>query len=593
MTIQDFITHPLQSDSSKRLPEVVINGALHGDERVGPTVVMETARLLLAAATCEASLRASSPLSSTTAETNATDNRCHEEELLPYLSNPQQRRWLARLVTTRRIVLVPTANAWGYYHGVRGDENGIDPNRDFPYDHYDPTQCMRTITARALNELFREHMFQAGVVFHGGMEVIAYQWGNFAYQNYPSPDDISQSHLAAVHSYWAGSFPGTDPYPYGRIDQTVYSVFGGMEDWAYATSWDPDRVLTCRPTTYGGYPATHQEISPAALRMFNMLVETSNDKTPTTGLGTTYHVLNSTSLGNGHIPRNIRIALLAIDLVEPYLSFTGMHVVGDTAAVSRQRYSQLLPPGVSDPVPLLDPSSGNKCRKWHSVTLPSMFATLSNTSAIQIEWTVGGALEVNEVALWYAKWENIPKGTLDCLSQPTNETLDWMHPATILESTKGTGTFSPQGPTTFRGVIPITYLQQEPGTEMIILASARVDQSWRLSPVNVRPRVQPQSHLANVRTNADWYFESENNIIQGRLDWFSLPLIIRIESTETQSPLEEDVDIKTLMPTIPVAPLTLSPTNHGSHHPTVSLHRKIDETINNILNHIGGVVCCA
>ena len=38
-------------------------------------------------------------------------------------------RWLSRLVTTRRIVIVPTANALEYNHKSRM-EDGIDPNLD-------------------------------------------------------------------------------------------------------------------------------------------------------------------------------------------------------------------------------------------------------------------------------------------------------------------------------------------------------------------------------------------------------------------------------------------------------------------------------
>ena len=54
LTIQDFINHPENSSSSSHLPEVFWSGCLHGNERVGPTSVMEAASLLLEAASCEA-----------------------------------------------------------------------------------------------------------------------------------------------------------------------------------------------------------------------------------------------------------------------------------------------------------------------------------------------------------------------------------------------------------------------------------------------------------------------------------------------------------------------------------------------------------
>jgi hypothetical protein len=53
LTIQDFLRHPEGSKSSNRLPEVMWSGAVHGLEKVGPTAVVEAAKILLEAATCE------------------------------------------------------------------------------------------------------------------------------------------------------------------------------------------------------------------------------------------------------------------------------------------------------------------------------------------------------------------------------------------------------------------------------------------------------------------------------------------------------------------------------------------------------------
>ena len=58
----------------------------------------------------------------------------------------------------------------------------MDPNRDFPYNQQ-PTQCMRTVTARVLNEVFRAHLVQTAITFHGGMQAIAYEWGAANHQH--------------------------------------------------------------------------------------------------------------------------------------------------------------------------------------------------------------------------------------------------------------------------------------------------------------------------------------------------------------------------------------------------------------------------
>ena len=59
MTLQDFVAHPVGSESSKFLPEVLWSGEVHGNEQVGPTAVLEAAQLLLKAAACESLPRVS------------------------------------------------------------------------------------------------------------------------------------------------------------------------------------------------------------------------------------------------------------------------------------------------------------------------------------------------------------------------------------------------------------------------------------------------------------------------------------------------------------------------------------------------------
>ena len=141
LTIQDFINHPENSSSSSHLPEVFWSGCLHGNERVGPTSVMEAASLLLEAASCEALPRikgANDGVSDRSYELEKA-KKCRME-LYDKGIDDIHRKWLARLVTTRRIVIVPTANALGYYRNERTEDH-IDPNRDFPYDLTDSTKC--------------------------------------------------------------------------------------------------------------------------------------------------------------------------------------------------------------------------------------------------------------------------------------------------------------------------------------------------------------------------------------------------------------------------------------------------------------------
>ncbi|KAI2511738.1 Zinc carboxypeptidase [Fragilaria crotonensis] len=235
------------------------------------------------------------------------------------------RRWLARLLTTRRIVIIPTANALGYFQNTR-EEDGVDPNRDFPIDVQDKHLCMQTIAGRTINEVFREHMFQLALTFHGGTEVIGYEWGAPSFLHNWSPDDAAQAAVAHSYSKYGAGWPQSQPYDVGTMNDKVYYVRGGMEDWAYCGSWIPDLVIECEPLTYDEYPKAKTIYNNATLRAFNMLVETSHQKIPPTSmLGNSKDVLSKETDGNGHISRNIRLALLSADLVEPYVSIVAVN----------------------------------------------------------------------------------------------------------------------------------------------------------------------------------------------------------------------------------------------------------------------------
>ncbi|KAL3943524.1 MAG: hypothetical protein SGBAC_002419 [Bacillariaceae sp.] len=505
VTIQDFITHPESSDTSARLPEVYWSGCLHGNERVGPTSIMHAASLLLQAASCEALPRTKEK------DEIAAARKCRQELEKKGISE-HQRKWLARLVSTRRIVMTPTTNALGYYR-IKREEGRIDPNRDFPYEVEDPEDCMVTIAARTVNEIYREHLFQLSLTFHAGTEVVGYEWGAPHWVNKGAPDDIAQISIGSAYSNYGGGWSASKEYDYGNMNDLVYYVRGGMEDWAYAGSWDPVRVPQCEPQTFGGYPKEKTIYNNSTLRIFNMLIETSDDKIPTIHLGNSVDVLHKDTKGNGHISRNIRVALLAAELVEPYVS---------VFKVNELRLSD-------DVVPLLTPGEGS-CRKGNTVMVAK------NTQQVNISWTVGGSNTIDNTELWYARLSDIEGRDLDCLKHPRD--LDGFLKGEIIGATNGTSSFSangafpapkedePDGPI-FTGRISIPS-SAKPLDQIVIYVSARVDQDWRNSPQEstFAPPLPPQSHIANVRTNPDWHHESAGKFLDGRLDWFSRPLYV-------------------------------------------------------------------
>ena len=529
VTLQDLIAHPLDSHSSRQLPEVFLSGALHGNERVGPTAVVEAAALILEAAACEA-LPSVPPTDSDYPQQYQRAKSCRSRLASQGIST-QQRQWLARLLATRRIVLVPTANALGYQRNERTEEN-MDPNRDFPFDVQDAKECFKTIAGRTLNEIFREHMFQLSLTFHGGTEVIGYEWGAPTYLHQDSPDDIAQHDIAQAYSNYGAGWKNSNPYDYGNMNDKVYYVRGGFEDWAYAGSWDPDRVIQCQPETYSPYPKEKAIYNNSTLRVFNMLVETSNNKIPPMSeLGTSELVLDHDTPGNGHVSRNIRLALIVADLVQPYVRIVGVH----NLALSE------------DIIPLFIRRCDNRYTNTNTnIDINSNIPVImipKNLKEFTMEWSVGGALTVDDTSLWFAKDSAETRALYDCINQPQTHKIQHMFTkATPNGATNGTAFFSTKGPQphptvsktdvepalgpVFTATIDVSNLK--PSDRIVAMATARVDQGWTMMTHNVGPKglQQPQAHVVNARTNPNWNHESSGKVIQGRLDWWSIPVII-------------------------------------------------------------------
>ena len=518
-TIQDFITYPEGSEASKRLPSVLLSGCLHGNERVGPSSIMELTTLLLEAASCTALPRWSLKDNPTEWENDLNRAKECRQEWKEYGYEDWQRIWLARLVATRRIVIIPTTNALGYYQNRR-EEAGVDPNRDFPFDLTDPSVCMQTIAGRMVNELFREHIFQMSLTFHAGTEVVSYEWGAPTYSGGLSPDDVAQAQIGQAYSRFADGFSTTQPYEVGTMNDLVYPVRGGMEDWAYAGSWDPDRVIQCQPATYGGYPAEKTKYDSASLRAFNMLIETSHNKQPTQFLGSSLDIFNPVQAENGHVARNLRLALLAVELVQPWAGF-------------RQVNELVL---TDDIIPNLDRSAGSQvCQKAKHVVVPR------DSKKATIQWEVGGSLTIEETRVWYGKWSDL-SDKINCIGQPDESITKFMQQGTAISKTYGTTRYAQrtEGFPHFSASIDIS--SYKPHDLLVVLVSARVDQEWIQMPSRLflPKNTAPQSHIANARTNPQWFHESTTSgeRVEGRLEWFSDPLTIEVSEIKSATSVQ-------------------------------------------------------
>jgi hypothetical protein len=103
----------------------------------------------------------------------------------------------------------------------------------------------------------------------------------------------------------------------------------------------------------------------------------------------------------------------------------------------------------------------------------------------------------------------------------------------------GTGQFHRDGPQPkhknggaqmpiFEASIDVSHMQA--GETWVVFAGATLDQSWTTMPNNPSPDIAPQSHLVNARTNPSWHHESAGKIIQGRTEWYSIPLTLTMSN---------------------------------------------------------------
>ena len=488
-----------------------------GDERVGPVVMIEVAKLLVSAAACESGGRF---------------KQTEECEILTSKYTRQQISWLARLVSTRRIIIVPAANSKGYYYRERGellrtqfDTNNqwIDPNRDFSFDN-SPNNCMRTIAARSVNEIFRKYLIQMSMTYHAGIENISFEWGATSVpRGKVSPDDIAQRIIAEKMSDYAGKLyaPANEDqfYEYGDMNSILYGVYGGFEDWVYAGSWLTDYTVQCSPSTYGGYDLSKTTYDDVTLNTFNILVEISSSKDPNVNkLGTDKNLLNApfefdNNKHNGYVAKHIRTALMSVDTVEPYLQITSLK-----KKVFRKELKPLRQ--------LTDRWCKNK-----------LAGKQRRGGKARIEWSVSGSYNVDETFLVYGLWSDFPK-QFNCVNQVSHDDI-----TAILNNSSGkfkttkvqTGDTKWSDPMselnpTFKARAKISN-QFSVGDKVAVFAVAKVDQDWVNQPsTTVWPEnTSVQSHMVKIRTDPTYVkTKGTEREVQGRLYWISVPVTILV-----------------------------------------------------------------
>ena len=515
-----------EEDQIPTLPEGFVSGALHGNERVGPVATLHAVELMLRAHACLASERASSD---------------HCEYLRDFDIDDLELAWLHRLVETRAVYAIPMTNAAGYYRNEREERVGstkVDPNRDFPYDRKDKdSKCMQTIAARSINELFREHIFQVSITFHGGMEIIAYEWGS---TNHPrqgdgdySPDHTVQADISGALSAYAGSFSSTQAYDFDKMNRKVYPVNGGMEDWAYAASWDndftqPAPVHACTDASgspYKSYPAAKTTYGGGLFRSVNFLVETSNAKNPAAStLGGTDGLLRPAgSLQNGHVARNVRLMLMQLDLLVPLPEWHVGAMTDGLMDAAHEEGAALTVPGVSvetNGTVLAEPEA--LLRRGVCIGIPL------NESAAVLSFAAWGSMHVDSAEIVLVPW---PQGRCLTTAEDAEREIGSAPRRVVGEVAADVagrwGKAHSLSEHSF--VVDVGSARDALGSDALLAAlRVRVDGNWAKQHAKASPAVPPQTHLVNARSNADWDMctEDRRRRVQGKEVFYSRPLLV-------------------------------------------------------------------
>jgi PKD repeat protein len=172
-------------------PEILFEGGIHGDEIMGPEVVIRFARDLCTG----------------------------------YGSNTTY----TALINSREIWLYYIVNPDGYVGMSRYNGNGVDINRDFGYmwgGEGFSSGAYSQPEAKAIRGLLFDHNPVVFTDYHGGTEVIAYPW---SYKTDASADVTHINNLASVYSNTSG-YPSLG---FGQGYNIMYQILGSTKDNQY------------------------------------------------------------------------------------------------------------------------------------------------------------------------------------------------------------------------------------------------------------------------------------------------------------------------------------------------------------------------
>ena len=98
--------------------------------------------------------------------------------MIDFLVNKRDDPGIDSLLRHYRIILQPLVNPDGHAANLRGDSQGIDPNRDYATPTRLEADAFRLIETRLVRRILENERVVASAAFHSGLEAVLWPWAH-------------------------------------------------------------------------------------------------------------------------------------------------------------------------------------------------------------------------------------------------------------------------------------------------------------------------------------------------------------------------------------------------------------------------------
>ena len=487
------------------------------------------------------------------------------------------------ILKTKLIVMTPMTNAYGYYHNKREDiayieskgiYEAVDPNRDFPYynSRNEIENCMRTLSARTINEIFNEFIVSGSITFHGGDNVLGYPWGNYLHIKKNNINKISTEtpdfnafnsigKIMVKFSSSAKNIKNNIPnYGFGDMTSTVYPLDGALEDWAYG-GWEKyesdsknniNPIKTCKPDSFNkdynmlwnSFNNNNEYNDDYKLRCIIYLAEASFQKRPNEEFygiddfdmdGTTRDIFDfhKTKDFYGHVPRNMRLVYSGVDLISAsiYLDYNNIQKITD-----EKNFMNLY----TIPFIFMGCLSLKKYTVY-KINIEHITKEIFKKEYIELYLNSTNIISEfdSDIKCYYTNiinktYYNITISIPYNKSESRNLEKDF---APIHNFNRPGGDYNYLGNTLG---VKLDNLYTKKGT-MYIIRGEGPDEDWG-NQVNPDPNVKPQSHVVRSKLNKNYFVKNGNHTLKSNYYFYSYPIINIEDYGKENLRIVDDVD---------------------------------------------------